>query len=71
MNIEKLEDLKNALSELIKAQKDSKKSSKQRAKIGANCTRSKMTTINAKWDINAEYRDKCISKFQSLYEEIF
>lgn len=71
MNIKKLEELKKALSELIKAQKDSEKSSKQRAEIGANYTRSKMTTINAKWAINAEYRDKCIYKFQSLYEEIF
>lgn len=71
MITEKLEELKKAISELIKAQKDSEKASDQRAKLGANCTRSRMTSSNALWATKAEYRDKCISKVQKLYEEIF
>jgi len=71
MNIEKLVELKALLSELIKAQKDSLKCAQKRAEIGINCTRSNMTSANARWATKAEYRDKCVAKFQKLYEEIF
>lgn len=71
MNIEKLEELKKALSELIKAQKDSIKSAQKRAEISGYPARAAMTSLNASWATKAEYRDKCITRVQKLYEDIF
>lgn len=51
--------------EFAKADRDSKKAAMARAALGPDASRAAMTTANARWMRNAEYRDKIASKLDA------
>lgn len=70
-DLDKLENIKVLLNNLIKAKKDLVKSSKRRFDLGFNASRKQITTANAKYSTDAEYLSKCYYKFKEESEKLW
>ena len=61
--LEHLEAALSVLKELVKAERDSLKACDRRGAMDQGSSRAKMTTLNARWAILAEYRDRTEQRF--------
>lgn len=59
----KLEAALAALKELVKAERDSARQCEKHGKLPINTRRAKMTSMNARWSILAEHRDRMEARF--------
>lgn len=69
-NLEDLQRLKVIINDLIKAKKDLDKTSKRKMDMGFNCTRARKTTVNAKYQTDAEHLKKMYWKFKEESEKL-